>query len=64
MYELLFSSTRLIELYWTFVHVSHTQEECENTKGVIIIHKSKQRQHNGQKKKEKEDKQPSTKHYT
>jgi hypothetical protein len=33
----------------------------EETKGVIRIRKSKNRQHNGQKKK---DKQPSTKHYT
>jgi hypothetical protein len=30
------------------------EEEFKNTKGVIIIHKSKKnRQHNGQKKKEK-----------
>ena len=35
------------------------QEEFEDTKGVIRIHKSKDRQHNGQKKK---DKQRSTKH--
>jgi len=29
----------------------HIQEEFEDTKGVIIIHKSKKnRQHNGQKK--------------
>jgi len=36
------------------------QEECENTKGVIRIRKSKKdRQHNGQTKK---DKQRSTKH--
>jgi hypothetical protein len=35
-------------------------EEVENTKGVIRIYKSKKdRQHNGQK-----DKQRSTKHYT
>ena len=27
------------------------QEEFEDTKGVIRIHKSKDRQHNGQKKK-------------
>jgi hypothetical protein len=37
------------------------QEEFEDTKVVIRIRKSKKdRQHNGQKKK---DKQPSTKHY-
>ena len=37
-------------------------EEYEDTKGVIRIHKSKKnRQHNGQKKK---DKQRSTKHKT
>jgi hypothetical protein len=35
------------------------QEEFEDTKGVIRIRKSKNRQHNGQKKK---DKQRSTKH--
>jgi hypothetical protein len=35
------------------------QEEFEDTKGVIRIRKSKDRQHNGQKKK---DKQRSTKH--
>jgi len=38
------------------------KEEFEDTKGVIIILKSKKdRQHRGQKKK---DKQQSTKHYT
>ena len=35
------------------------QEEFEDTKGVISIHKWKDRQHNGQKEK---DKQRSTKH--
>jgi len=35
------------------------KEEFEDTKGVIKIRKSKDRQHNGQKKK---DKQRSTKH--
>jgi len=35
------------------------QEEFEDTEGVIIIRKSKNRQHNSQKKK---DKQRSTKH--
>ena len=29
------------------------EEELEDTKGVIRIHKSKVRQHNGQKKKDK-----------
>ena len=38
------------------------QEEFEDTKGTIIIHKSKKdRQHNVQKKK---DRQLSTEHYT
>ena len=36
----------------------------EDTKWVIRIRKSKDRQQNGQKKKEKKDKQRSTKHYT
>ena len=36
-------------------------EDFEDTKGVIRIHKSKDRQHNDQKKR---DKQRSTKHYT
>jgi hypothetical protein len=41
------------------------QFSCEDTKGgVIRIHTSKDRQHNGQKKKEKKDKQRSTKQYT
>ena len=35
------------------------QEEFQDTEGVIIIRKSKNRQHNSQKKK---DKQRSTKH--
>ena len=39
--------------------VNHLQEEFEDTKGVFRIHKSKDRQHNSQKKK---DKQRSTKH--
>ena len=34
-------------------------EELKDTKGAITIHKSKDRQQNGQK-----DKQRSTKHYT
>ena len=37
-------------------------EEFEDTKGVIRIRKSKNRQHNGQKKKRQKDKQRSTKH--
>ena len=37
------------------------KEEFEDTKGVIRICKSKDKQYNGQKKK---DKQRSTKHYT
>ena len=43
--------------------VSIRQEEFDDTKGVIRIHKSKKdRQHNGQKKKVQKDKQRSTKH--
>jgi hypothetical protein len=39
------------------------EEEFEDTKGVIIIRISKKnRQHNGQKKKVRKDKQRSTKH--
>ena len=39
------------------------QEGFEDTKGVIRICKTKKnRQHNGQKKKEQKDKQRSTKH--
>jgi len=37
------------------------KEEFEDTKGVIRIRKSKNRQHNGQKKKVQRDKQQSTK---
>ena len=38
-------------------------EEFEDTKGAIRIHISKKnRQHNGQKKKVRKDKQRSTKH--
>jgi hypothetical protein len=40
------------------------EEEFEDTKGVIGIHNSKDRQHNGHKKKGQKDKQRSTKHYT
>jgi hypothetical protein len=43
-----------VYLYW--------REEFEDTKGVIRIRKSKNRQHNGQKKKVQKDKQRSTKH--
>ena len=39
----------------------HVQEEFEDIKGVIRIRKSKNRQHNGQRKINK-DKQRSTKH--
>ena len=38
------------------------EEEIEDTKRVIRIRKSKNRQHNGQKKKDKRIKQQSTKH--
>ena len=39
-------------------------EKLENTKDVIRGHKSKNKQHNGQKKKDKKHKQRSTKQYT
>jgi hypothetical protein len=42
--------------------MSGDQEEFEDTKEVIRIRKSKNRQHNGQKKKDKKDKQRSAKH--
>jgi hypothetical protein len=38
------------------------QEEFEDINGVISIRKSKDRQHNGQRKKRQQDKQRSTKH--
>jgi hypothetical protein len=56
------------------INTSYPEEEFEDTKGAIIICKSKNRQHNGQKKKTEEqitqwpkekgqiDKQRSTKH--
>jgi hypothetical protein len=37
----------------TIRHGNDTQEEFEDTKGVIGIRKSKDRQHNDQKKKDK-----------
>jgi hypothetical protein len=40
------------------------QDKFEDTKGVIRNRKSKDRQHNGQKKKKQKDKQRATKHYT
>jgi len=46
----------------TILKTEPFEEEFEDTKGIIRIRKSKKdRQHNGQKKK---DKQRSTKHYT
>ena len=39
------------------------QREFEDIKCAIIICKSKDRQRNGQQKKEQKDKQRSTKHY-
>ena len=39
-------------------------EEFEDTKGVVRIHKSKDRRHNDQNNKMINDKQRSTKHYT
>ena len=44
---------------YNYKHISHLQEEFEDTKGVIRIRKSKDRQYNNEKKK---DKQRSTKH--
>ena len=44
---------------YIYIHVYIFKGEFEDTKGVIRICKSKDRQHNGQKK---EDKQRSTKH--
>ena len=38
------------------------EEEIEDTKGVIRMRKLKNRQHNGQQKKDKRIKQQSTKH--
>jgi hypothetical protein len=49
------SNSRLVEvnLYITFIRIS-VREKFEDTKGVIIIRKTKKnRQHNGQKKKYK-----------
>ena len=49
----------------TLVYFDKWQEEFEDTKGVIRIHKSKKdRQYNSQKEKGPKDKQWSTKHYT
>ena len=48
----MFAFILFITYYWR-------KKEFEDTKGVIRIHKSKDRQHNGQKKK---DKKRSTKH--
>jgi hypothetical protein len=39
-----------------------TKEEFKDTKGVMSIRKSKNRQHNDQKKKVQKDKQRSTKY--
>ena len=46
------------------IGVSKKPFEDTNFKGVIRIRKSKDRQHNDQRKKEQKDKQRSTKHYT
>jgi hypothetical protein len=50
--------------YSVFIGRFLVQEECDDTKGVIRIRKSKKnRQHNGQKKKKgQKDKQRYTKH--
>jgi hypothetical protein len=52
--------TYMYYYYFTLSHEIHidiqihlSREEFEGTKGVIILRKSKDRQHNGQKKKEK-----------
>ena len=39
--------------YSITITLFHLEEELEDTKGVIRICKSKERQHNGQKKKKK-----------
>ena len=39
--------------YSITITLFHLEEELEDTKGVIRICKSKERQHNGQKKKNK-----------
>ena len=52
---------REVLIYIMIMYYKSRQEEFEDTKGVIRICISKDRQHNGQKKK---DKQLSTKHYT
>jgi hypothetical protein len=37
-------------IYWIFIFcVKYVEEKVEDTKGIIIIRKSKDRQHNGQK---------------
>ena len=45
-----------------FLHKKH-QERFGDSKGVIRSRKSKDRQHNAQKKKREIDKQRFTKHY-
>jgi hypothetical protein len=50
--------------YVSIIFRKEIKEEFEDTKGVIRICESKDRQHNGQKKKDKNDKQWSTKYYT
>jgi hypothetical protein len=44
---------RSVQILGVVVAPVSKQEEFEDTKGVIRIHKSKNRQHNGQKKKYK-----------
>ena len=48
---------RAFHIYHTLdlkkINTSYPEEEFEDTKGAIIICKSKNRQHNGQKKKDK-----------
>jgi hypothetical protein len=39
--------------YALFATIIFRKEKCETTKGVIRIRQSKDRQHNGQKKKDK-----------
>jgi hypothetical protein len=63
--------TNVTDFLWRFLQISLTtiqlsewwlQEGFDDTKGVIRIRKSKDRQHNGHKKKYKKNKQQSTKH--
>ena len=51
---------RSVQILGVVVAPVSKQEEFEDTKGVIRIHKSKNRQHNGQKKNKNNDLQNTT----